>query len=180
MRTWGPGAIVAVLLLIASGVAPQDLREAGGGGTGLESPQIDADAGNRDAPPASGTPLPPDAIDPATWPRSTAIYPAPEPFSVNYYDARLAMAMIRRERLLIRRVGSGREIVPVRTIEIRDVGTDDRLPETHRHRYDLVLNGAPLPWDELYIEYGGRLLNLRLLFTYRNQRPVPDVPFSLD
>jgi hypothetical protein len=32
----------------------------------------------------------------------------------------------------------------------------------------------------MYITYGGRLLNLQLLFTYRNQRPVPDAPFVLE
>jgi len=154
--------------------------DAGDGGGAGDLREIGVHAGDRTTADLPDTPLPPDAIEPAEWPRSTAIYPAPEPFSVNYHDARLATAMIRRERLLIRRVGSGREIVAVRTIGIREVGTDERFPDAHRTRYDLVLNGAPLPWDELYIEYGGRLLNLQLLFTYRNQRPVPDVPFSLD
>ncbi|MFW5644219.1 MAG: hypothetical protein ACOCYQ_09340, partial [Alkalispirochaeta sp.] len=163
-----PVSFIVLILLIAGGVPAQELPEDGAAADPLNA----ADAA--DGPPDRDTRLPPDAIEPAVWPRSSAIYPAPDPFSVNYYDARLAAAMIRRERLLIRRVGSGREIVPVRTIEIRDVGTDERLPETHRRRYDLVLNGDPLPWDELYIEYGGRLLNMQLLFTYRNQRPVPD------
>lgn len=124
--------------------------------------------------------LPPDAIDPPAWPRSRAIYDAPEPFSLNGYDALQAIAMIERERLLIRRNGENREIVAVDSIEAIEVEPLPDMPRNHRRRYDLLLNGEALPWSELYINYGGRLLNLQLLFTYRNQRPVPDVPFVIE
>ncbi|MEX2444182.1 MAG: hypothetical protein WD492_11275 [Alkalispirochaeta sp.] len=126
------------------------------------------------------TPLPPDAIDPPAWPRSGGIYPAPEPFTLNGYDALQAMAMIRREGLLIERTGSGREIVVVDSIEAVPADPVEEYPPQHRQRWDLLLNGEPLRWDSTYIEYGGRLLSLRLLFTYRNQRPVPDIPYVLE
>ncbi len=124
--------------------------------------------------------LPPDAIDPPVWPRSGQIYPAPEPFSLNGYDALQAMAMIRREGLLIERTGAGREIVVVDSIEAVPVDPIAEYPPQHRERWDLLLNGEPLRWDSTYIEYGGRLLSVRLLFTYRNQRPVPDIPYILE
>ena len=38
-------------------------------------------------------------------------------------------------------------------------------------RYDIVVNGGSLDWDNSYIEYGGEMVNFRLLFTYRNQYP---------
>ncbi|MFO8043232.1 MAG: hypothetical protein R6U25_08530 [Alkalispirochaeta sp.] len=126
------------------------------------------------------TPLPPDAIDPPAWPRSGKIYPAPEPFSLNGYDALQAMAIIRREGLLIERTGDGREIVVVDSIEAVPAEPIEDYPPQHQRRWDLLLNGEPLRWDTTYIEYGGRLLSLRLLFTYRNQRPVPDIPYVLE
>jgi hypothetical protein len=132
------------------------------------------------APPPVGAQLPPDAIDPPAWPRSTVIYPAPEPFSLNDHDALHAMAMIRRAGLLVRATGGGRETVVVDSVAAVEADPIPDYPPAHRRRWDLVLNGEPLPWDSTYIEYGGRLLNLRLLFTYRNQRPVPDIPYVLE
>lgn len=124
--------------------------------------------------------LPPDAIDPPAWPRSTTIWPAPEPFTVNGYDALQAMALMRREGLLVVLRGSERETVAVDRVEARPAGTLEDYPPGHRQRWNLLLNGQPLDWQRSYIRYGGELLNLQLLFTYRNQRPVPDVPFRLE
>ena len=58
-------------------------------------------------------------------------------------------------------------------------GLDPGAYEGHQSRYDIELNGEPLDWDHTYIEFGGEMVNLRLLFTYRNQGPVPDVPYRL-
>lgn len=126
------------------------------------------------------TSLPPDAIDPPVWPRSGEIFPAPEPFTLNGYDALQAMAVIRREGLLIERTGEGRAIVVVESVEAVPADPIEDYPPQHRRRWNLLLNGEPLRWDTTYIEYGGRLLSLRLLFTYRNQRPVPDIPYVLE
>ena len=125
-------------------------------------------------------PTPPRRDRPAGWPRSTAIYDTPDPFSLNGYDALHAIALLKRERLLIRRTGSSREIVPVRTVVARELDPMEEMPPLHRRRYTLVLNDEPIEWERMYIDYGGRLLNLQLLFTYRNQRPVPDAPFVLE
>jgi hypothetical protein len=56
----------------------------------------------------------------------------------------------------------------------------EKMPELHRRRFDIILNGEPLEWSSHYVEYGGRMVNLQILFTYRNQRPVPAVPFYLE
>lgn len=133
------------------------------------------------APAAAQEPaLPPDAVDPPAWPRSERIWPAPEPFSLNGYDALQAMAMIRRVGRVVRWNGLERRTVAVSSVEAVAAGRIDDYPPAHRQRWDLLLNGEPLPWNEIYIEYGGELLSLRLLFTYRNQRPVPDIPYRLD
>tara|TARA_B100000614_G_scaffold62730_1_gene55613 strand:+ start:1221 stop:1709 length:489 start_codon:yes stop_codon:yes gene_type:complete len=157
LRTSAVGCIAVLWLIVAAAVPPA-----------AQTPGGD-----------SATPLPPDAIDPPAWPRSTTIYPSPDPFTLNGYDASQAIAVIRRAGLLIRRTGSEREIVAVDSVAAVRAGTIDSYPPAHRERWNLLLNGEPLDWDHLYIEYGGELLNLRLLFTYRNQRPVPDVPYRL-
>ena len=121
------------------------------------------------------------AADRSGWPRSRRIYPAPEPFSVNGYDALHAAALIRRAGLLIRGGETGaRTIISVDTVETTPVGEMKSLPPLHQQRYDIVVNGEPLDWDRTYVTYGGRLLNVRLLYTYRNQRPIPDVPYTVD
>lgn len=124
--------------------------------------------------------LPPDAIEPPAWPRSSVIWPAPEPFSLNGYDALQAMALIRRAGLLVERTGEGRRTVVVDSVDAVPAEPLPDYPPGHRDRWDLILNGEAISWDTLYVEYGGRLLSLRLLFTYRNQRPVPDIPYVLE
>ncbi len=126
-------------------------------------------------------PMPPDALEPPAWPRSTRVFRSPEPFSLNGYDARQATAMIRRAGLLVRGGDTAsREIIVVDAVRAVRGEIIDEYPPLHRQRWDILLNGAPIDWDDTYIEYGGQLVNLQLLFTYRNQRPVPPVPFVLD
>ncbi len=129
---------------------------------------------------ADSAALPPDALDPPAWPRSATIFPTPDPFSVNGYDALQAIALLRRAGMVMKVDGDFREIIAVRSVEAEKIPPIDSMPEGHVERYDLLLNGEPLRWDLHYVEYGGRMVNLQLLFTYRNQRPVPDVPFILD
>jgi hypothetical protein len=168
---------VLVVLACALLAVPTGAQENGAAGN-APADAVPADE-SRDAP-APGDRLPPDAIDPPAWPRSTAIYDTPDPFSLNGYDALHAIALLKRERLLIRRTGSSREIVPVRSVVAREVEPLEEMPPLHRRRYTLILNEEPIEWERMYITYGGRLLNLQLLFTYRNQRPVPDAPFVLE
>jgi hypothetical protein len=108
------------------------------------------------------------------------IVPSPEPFSLSARDATHAIALIRRVGLLQWWDGESRpRTVAVRQVYARQVGYNPDAYERHRERFDLVLNNEPLDWDHLYIAYDEDVLNLRLLYTYRNQQPVPDVPYRL-
>ena len=111
---------------------------------------------------------------------SGPLVPAAEPFTLNAYDASQAIAMINRARILQYWDGSSKpHNVTVRSVWAVFVGVDLHAYEGHQSRYDLELNGERIDWDHTYIEYDGEMVNLRLLFTYRNQRPVPDVPYRL-
>jgi hypothetical protein len=104
--------------------------------------------------------------------RGQAIVPNPEPFSVNSYHALQAVAMIRRARFLQHWDGTGMpETIVVEQVESTHIGFNEEATPAHQHRYDILLNGEPLDWDHTYIAYDGRMTNLRLLFTYRNQHP---------
>ena len=116
-----------------------------------------------------------------TWERSAPILPASEPFSLNSYDVIHAVLMIRREPALLRVDDDGaRTIVPVRNVRSVWIDFNPDAYEDHQNRYDVELNGKPLDWDHLFIEYDGSMVNLRLLFTYRNQQPVPDVQYRVE
>ncbi len=104
-----------------------------------------------------------------------------EPFTLNSYDVIHAVLMIRREPALLRVDDDGvRTIVPVRSVRSIWIDFNPDAYENHQNRYDVELNGVPLDWDHLFIEYGGTMVNLRLLFTYRNQQPVPDVHYRIE
>lgn len=121
--------------------------------------------------PAAGQPL-----EPRT---PHVIIPAPEPFSLSAYDALHARAMMHRVGFVQLWYGSGApRTVRVERVEAVRVGREDGLPPGHRVRYDLRLNGAAVDWDHTYIEYGGRMVSLRLLFTYRNQYPPDDLEYT--
>ena len=108
-------------------------------------------------------------------------FATPDPFTVSLRDARMVVGLMQRQRFLVHVApDGGRSIVAVRTVRAEYLATRDDLPVGHRWRYRVLLNGAPLDWDATYIEFDRRLWNLRALFTYRNQVPLPDAPFVLD
>lgn len=111
----------------------------------------------------------------------TAIVPTRDPFSLNAYDATQALWMIRRAGLLQSwSPGGSRSNIAVREVRAVLVEIDRDAPTAAlRRRYDLLLNGEPLDWRTTYIEYGGRMVNLQLLFTYRNQYPPADLPYRI-
>ncbi len=107
--------------------------------------------------------------------------PAPEPFSLNGYDSIQAISVLRRAGLIRVLGDDGRP----RTVAVRDVhavliGVDEHAAPAYRLRYDVILNGEPVEWDKTYVEYGGRMLNMRLLFTYRNQSVVRGLAYELE
>ncbi|MFW6292225.1 MAG: hypothetical protein ACOC7V_07825 [Spirochaetota bacterium] len=113
-------------------------------------------------------------------PWSEPIVPAASPFSLGSYDVIDAVWLIRRAGFLQRWDYENRpETVAVRTVSSAWVGYDPNAYEGHRNRYTIILNGEPIDWNHLYVEYAGDMLNLRLLYTYRNQKPPPDLPYRL-
>lgn len=110
-------------------------------------------------------------------PADAYIIPAPQPFTVDVYSAIQAMAMLKRVGLIeLRSAGPERTVRPtiiaVRTVWAVDAGTIDSYPPGHRQRFNIILNGEPLDWNRAFINYGDGMINLRALFTYRNQYPT--------
>jgi hypothetical protein len=113
--------------------------------------------------------------------QASGMLPSPAPFTLNIYDAMMAASMLERVGFVQIREGKGEvRTVAVESVRIVRAGTDARYPEPHDRRYDILLGGTELEWNRTYIEYDFRMVNMRLLFTYRNQRPVPDVPYYLN
>ena len=107
--------------------------------------------------------------------------PSPTPFSLNSYDVIQAVQMIKRVRFLqFWDYESSPVTLVAHDIYSVHVGFDNKAFEEHRHRYTVMINGQPLDWDHTYIEYGTQMVNLRLLFTYRNQQPIPEIPYTID
>jgi len=110
---------------------------------------------------------------------SSRLLPVPEPFTLNWYDALTAAAMLRRVGFVeLYTDNDSYRIIKVLTVRIVEAGRDPGLPDPYQARYDLLLNGRPVDWHHTYIEYNFRMVNLGMLFTYRNQRPVPDIPYN--
>jgi hypothetical protein len=107
----------------------------------------------------------------------SAIIPGPEPFSLDAASAIYCINLLKNNRYLEKNGVYGKYgIVEVKTVWSWFLEYDESYPEGYRKRYNIIVNGTPLDWDNSYIEYGGEMLNLRLLFLYRNQYP----PESLD
>ena len=118
--------------------------------------------------------------DPHPDSRTSVIVPSPEPFTLNAYDAIHLRHLLHRVGFLQRWDGSGHpETVAVETVYAVPAGIDRDAPGGHKRRYEMRLNGEPLDWDRLYIEYGDRMMNLRALFTYRNQYPPDDLRYFI-
>ncbi|AFG36399.1 hypothetical protein [Spirochaeta africana] len=100
-------------------------------------------------------------------------------FAVTGYDAVQAVWMLRRTTL-IQQVdppdSQSPGPLPRRTVAVRQA----RVVKVAPQLYTIYLNGEPLDWDHSYIRYNGRMTNLRLLFSYRNQPHPFDLPLYLD
>ncbi len=106
------------------------------------------------------------------------IVPSPEPFSLNSYDVRHAAALLKRALLFeVRDERGARKTIAVKTIRIYISGYNEDGMLGRKIRYDIEVNGSPLDWDNSYIEYEGKMMNLRALFTYRNQYPPDNIQY---
>lgn len=110
-------------------------------------------------------------------PYDKIIIPGPNPFSLDVGSAIYCINLLKNNRFIEKKDESEKyRIIEVQTVWSWFLEYNKSYPEGYRKRYDIIVNGMPLDWDNSYIEYGGEMLNLRLLFLYRNQYP----PESLD
>lgn len=107
------------------------------------------------------------------------ILPEPDPFSLDALSAIYCIDLLRNNQFIETRDSAGKPgIVKVTKVWSYFLGLDESYPEGHRLRYDIIVNEVPLDWDNSFIEYGGDMLNLRLLFLYRNQYPSPGLIYN--
>jgi hypothetical protein len=108
----------------------------------------------------------------------SVIIPGPVPFSLDANSAKYCIQLLKGNRFIeFKNDTSKSTIIEVHTVWSFFLGLMENYPEGHRLRYDIIVNGTPLDWDNSFIEYGGELINLRLLFTYRNQYPPQDLKY---
>jgi hypothetical protein len=106
------------------------------------------------------------------------IIPGPEPFSLDDRSAIYCINLLRNNRYIEINEETGKsEIVEVHTVWSYFLGLNENYPAGHHLRYDIIVNGEPINWDDSYIEYGGDMINLRLLFLYRNQYPPSNLQY---
>ena len=108
----------------------------------------------------------------------TILIPGPIPFSLDAGSAIYCINFLKNNRFIEKKDESDKyRIVEVQTVWSWFLEYDKSYPERHRNRYDIIVNGTPLDWDNSYIEYGSEMLNLRLLFLYRNQHPPKSLEY---
>lgn len=102
----------------------------------------------------------------------------PDPFSLDAESAVYCINLLKNNRFIEKKDESGKyKIIEVNTIWSWFLDFDESYPEGHRRRYDIIVNETPLNWDNSYIEYGSEMINLRLLFLYRNQYPPKSLEY---
>lgn len=115
---------------------------------------------------------------PETDPKSVII-PGPAPFSLDATSAIYCIDLLKNNRFIEIKNDTGKiEIVEVHTALSIFLGLDENYPAGHHRRYDIIVNDNPLDWDKTFIEYGGEMLNLHLLFLYRNQYPPQGLEYN--
>lgn len=148
------------------------------GALALNGAAQEADAppgGDRTSDDGVFAPRPPEPAPPKEL-RGRAIVPNPAPFTLNSYNVLQAVALIRRVGFLQVWDGEGfPETLAVDSVRSSPVGTESDTTPARRSRYTVLVNGEALDWDHTFIHYDGRMMNLRLLYSYRNQHPPEDL-----
>ncbi|MDA3811154.1 MAG: hypothetical protein PF518_12600 [Spirochaetaceae bacterium] len=109
----------------------------------------------------------------------SVIIPGPVPFSLDATSAIYCINLLKNNRFIEFKNDTGKtEIVKVHTVWSIFLGLDENYPKGHHRRYDIIVNGTPLDWDKSFIEYGGEMINLHLLFLYRNQYPPQGLEYK--
>lgn len=108
---------------------------------------------------------------------NSAIIPNPAPFSLDALSSIYCINLLRSNRFIEVKNISITDIIKVETVWSYYLGFDESYPQGHQLRYDIIVNGDPLDWDNSFIEYGGEMLNLKLLFLYKNQHPPQGIEY---
>lgn len=101
----------------------------------------------------------------------SSIIAGPEPFSLDSESAVYCINLLKQTPFIEIRKDSISRIIKVDTIWSLFLGYEEDYPAGHRRRYDIIVNGEALDWNNSFIEYGNDMLNMHLLFLYRNQHP---------
>jgi hypothetical protein len=110
----------------------------------------------------------------------TRILPEPVPFTVDAQAAQIAINLMRSAMFLLHQPpGQPRRIIQVRQVWAEFQFADQTFPPGFRRRFDLLVNQEPLDWAHTFIEYGGQMISMKVLFTYRNQDPGLGYEFLL-
>ncbi len=105
------------------------------------------------------------------------LVPAPDPFSLDTESAIFCINLLKGNRFLEKSMETEEyRVVQVETVWSWFLAYDEGYPEGHRLRYDIIVNGETLDWERSYIEYGTDIVNLKILFLYRNQHPREGSP----
>ena len=108
----------------------------------------------------------------------TVIFESPDPFSLDARSAIYCINLLRNNRYIEKKDESAKyKIVEVSTVWSWFLEYNETYPEGYRKRYDIIVNGTPLDWKNSYIEYGGEMMNLGMLFLYRNQYPSENLEY---
>jgi hypothetical protein len=104
--------------------------------------------------------------------QNSILIPGPTPFSLDSGSAVYCIDLLKNNPLIEIKNDSGKSTtVKVNTVWSFFLEFDENYPSGHQLRYNIIVNGTLLDWDKSFIEYGGKMINLRLLFLYRNQHP---------
>ena len=108
----------------------------------------------------------------------SVLYSEPQPFSLDARSAIYCIEILKNTPFIEVKDETGAStVVKVGTVWSLFLGIDEQFPEGCRRRYDIIVNGEALDWKNSFIEYGGEMLNLHLLFLYRNQHPGQDLEY---
>lgn len=112
--------------------------------------------------------------------QTSYIVPGPDPFTLDALSAIYCIGLLKENSLILIKEPSGKSsILKVRTVWSIPAGSEESYPSGHKDRFNIIVNGDPLDWDNCFISYGGDLINLRLLFTYKNQYPPEGLEYRL-
>ncbi|WP_028973203.1 hypothetical protein [Spirochaeta cellobiosiphila] len=103
------------------------------------------------------------------------LHPSPTPFSLDGQSAVYCKRILRNNFILELQDDGKYTTIMVKTVQAQFLNWDTTYPLGMQKRYDILINGHKLDWNKTYIQYGKEMINLRVLFTYKNQQLPEDL-----